>query len=121
MFQVPNFDRSVKIYKARKITLPRDFRTLYRFEEANLEWVASHFLGQSEETRGGALSPKQRMQIFLRYIADPGFQIGVGEDLGVTQSTACKVIHEVFYVKRKLCNYSVLHLNSSKGPILIWI
>ena len=38
------------------------------------------------ETRGGALSTKQRLEAFLRYAAGPGFQVGVGEDLAIDQS-----------------------------------
>ena len=35
------------------------------------------------ETKGGALSNKQRMEVFLRHVGDPGFQTGVGEDMGI--------------------------------------
>ncbi|XP_062553045.1 putative nuclease HARBI1 isoform X2 [Armigeres subalbatus] len=35
------------------------------------------------------------MKIFLRYVGDPGFQVGVGEDIGVHQSTVCKTIWRV--------------------------
>jgi hypothetical protein len=30
-----------------------------------------------------------------RYVGDPGFQTGVGEDLGIQQSTVCKTFHAV--------------------------
>jgi len=68
---------------------------LYTDEETNVEWLTTHFLGEREERRGAALTSKQRMQIFLCYVSDPGFQTGVGEDLGVDQSTVCKSIHMV--------------------------
>ena len=35
----------------------------------------------SLEKRGGTLSNKQKMEVFLRYVGDPGFQIGVGKDI----------------------------------------
>ena len=35
----------------------------------------------SLENRGGTLSNKQKMEVFLRYVGDPGFQIGVGKDI----------------------------------------
>ncbi len=54
-----------------------------------------HFLGESFETRGGALSNKVKMEIYLRSLSDPGFQTGVEIDLGVHQSTVNKVIKEV--------------------------
>jgi hypothetical protein len=89
------FLRKSKEYKQRRVTENLDYRKLYRFDEVNVEWISDHFLGPSEETRGGALTSKQKMQIFLRYMADPGFQIGVGEDIGVEQSTVSKIIKEV--------------------------
>jgi hypothetical protein len=87
--------RNVKVYKKRKLTRTEDYRSLYRFDEVNVEWIASHFLGNEWDRRGGGLSPKMQMQIFLRYMADPGFQTGVGEDVGVVQTTVSKVIHRV--------------------------
>jgi hypothetical protein len=87
--------RQVKLYRARKDTLPEDYRTLYRFEETNVEWIASHFLGDVWDSRGGGLSPLQQMKTFLRYMADPGFQSGVGEDLGIDQTTVSKTVHKV--------------------------
>ena len=42
-------------------------------------------IGVNMETRGRALSNKQRMEGFLRHVGDPGFQTGVGEDIGIHQ------------------------------------
>ena len=75
-----------------------DYRKLYRFDEINIEWLALHFLGENWDKRGGGLSPKQQMQTFLRYMADPGFQNGVGEDVGVDQSTVSKTVHKAGYI-----------------------
>lgn len=36
-----------------------------------------------------------KMEIFLRYLSDPGFQTGVGYDIGVDQSTVSKTFSEV--------------------------
>ena len=49
--------------------------------------MAEHFLDSTGETRGGAPTTKQQLQIFLRYVGDPGFQVEVGEDIGIQQST----------------------------------
>jgi hypothetical protein len=87
--------RAPKVYKLRRESDNRDFKRLYRFEYANVEWLASHFLGESVETRGAALSPFQQMKTFLRYVSDPGFQSGVGEDIGIDQSTVSKVVNLV--------------------------
>ncbi len=87
--------RAEKYYKKRTTTHPNDFKTLYRFEEENVEWLTNYFLEPSTETRGGALTPKNRMKIFLRYVSDPGFQSGVGEDVGCDQTTVSKVVDQV--------------------------
>ena len=87
--------RSKKEYKPRVTTRNVDYHTLYRFEEENIEWLADHFLGSNNETRGGALNPVQKMKIFLRYVAKPGFQSRVGEDIGCDQTTVSKIIAQV--------------------------
>ncbi|KAI4469891.1 hypothetical protein MML48_1g01255 [Holotrichia oblita] len=77
-------------------TLPNDFRHLFRFNEANVHSIANHFYAEeNNETRGGALSPFQKMKEFLRYIADQACENGVGEITGIHQSTASKTIAEV--------------------------
>lgn len=87
--------RKAKTYQQRRVTREVDYRKLYRFDESNVDWITEHFLGTSDEKRGGGLTPKMKMQVLLRYLADPGFQVGVGEDLGVDQTTISKVIKEV--------------------------
>ncbi len=87
--------RQRKVYAERRICRAEKFKALYRFKEDNVERMAEYFLVDTGEKRGGALSIKQQMQIFLRYLADPGFQIGVGEDLGVQQTTVCKTFSKV--------------------------
>jgi hypothetical protein len=94
LLPIINLPKNRKIYKVRRKTLPDDFKTLYRFEEQNLEWISEHFLGETTETRGGALTCKQQMQVFLRYVSDPGFQSGVAEDLGIDQTTVSKTFHK---------------------------
>jgi hypothetical protein len=69
--------RNVKRYKIRHEPLNTDFKKLYRFDRDNVHALAVYFLGRDHvETRGGALSAEQKMRIFLRYVADPGFQAG---------------------------------------------
>lgn len=87
--------RKKKLYRVRKDTIEENYRSLYRFDEQNVQWISDHFLGTEWERRGGGLSPKCQMQVFLRYMADPGFQIGVGEDLGINQTTVSKTLHAV--------------------------
>ena len=103
--------RKMKFYKPRKFTLSQDYRRLYRFDEENVEWIAHHFLGDQWDRRGGGLCQKQQMQVFLRYMADSGFQVGVGEDIGIDQSTVSKVIHNVRVIItiNSLSYYKITH------------
>ena len=58
-------------------------RSLFRFHDENVAWMSEYFLGENTETRHGrALNNKQRMEVFLRHVGDPGFQTGVGEGYG---------------------------------------
>lgn len=79
-------DRPKKIYVARRNTEERNCRSLYRFKSENIIWIAK-FLPENHERRGGAISNETKMKTFLRYLADPGFQTGVAEDLGIHQTT----------------------------------
>ena len=87
--------RREKCYKPRRSPPGDNYKTLYRFSEENVKWITSHFLPETEERRGGALSSEQRMKIFLRYMADPGFQSGIAEEMGVHQSTVSKIVTSV--------------------------
>jgi hypothetical protein len=84
--------RSQKYYPERITSRSEDYHNLYRFREENVNWLAEHFLGQNNETRGGALSTKKQMQIFLRFLSDPGFQIGIGKEEDVHRSTVSKIL-----------------------------
>ncbi|CAH1976266.1 unnamed protein product [Acanthoscelides obtectus] len=42
------------------------------------------FLVENEETRGGALSCMHKMKICLRYLGDPVYQQGIGQELSVS-------------------------------------
>ena len=54
-----------KEYLPRLPTRDCDFKALFRFEEENFQWLADRFLGQNEETRGGALTSLHKMKICL--------------------------------------------------------
>lgn len=84
----------VKNYNERRHTpeFDEDYRRLFRFTRASVQLLATEFLEESGETRGGALSAVQRMEITLRYISDPGFQQSVGYQTGVCQSTVSKTV-----------------------------
>lgn len=100
--------RAAKDYKARVTTRDSDYKSLFRFEKESVEWLAYHFLGENTEHRGGALTSEQTMKVFLRYMADPGFQTGVGEDVGVDQTTVSRTVHEVLINLFMICLISNL-------------
>lgn len=50
------------------------------------------FLHEEHETRGCAISARSKMEIFFRYLADPGFQNEYGEGFGVHRSTVAKTV-----------------------------
>ncbi|XP_064618556.1 putative nuclease HARBI1 [Lineus longissimus] len=87
--------RQEKLYMKRKTCRPGKYCAFYRFDEENVQWISDHFVPYSEETRGGRLCGKEQMEIFLRYLADPGHQLGVGEDKGVHQTTVSKTFSKV--------------------------
>ncbi|XP_046674568.1 putative nuclease HARBI1 [Homalodisca vitripennis] len=84
--------RERKLYRERRHVSDKQ---LLRFEDESINFLTAEFLPESDETRGGALTPRGKMEIFLRAVADPGFQIGVAEDVGVDRSTVCKTFHYV--------------------------
>ncbi|KAJ4442878.1 hypothetical protein ANN_04471 [Periplaneta americana] len=70
-------------------------KSVLSFNEENVEWIANYFLCAMNESRGGALSSKQRIEIFLQFVSDPGFQAGIGKDIGVHRTTVCKTSRKV--------------------------
>ena len=90
--------RKPKIYNVRRSGHHvHDYKRLFRFDEDNVHWIVQNVLldNNDVETRGGALSTKQRLEAFHRYVSDPGFQVGVGEDLGIDQSSVCRSVHYI--------------------------
>lgn len=67
--------RMRKVYDVRRESREEKYRSLFRFDKANVEWIADHFLEEDGERRGVALSNVNKMKTFLRYIGDPGFQL----------------------------------------------
>lgn len=90
--------RKNKTYKTRKINEAGEFKSIYRFNEENVNILTDIFLTENDETRGKAVSPKQQMQIFLRCLADPGFQISVGQEECVHRTTVCKIFKKVIKI-----------------------
>ena len=95
--------RKSKNYQDRNVTC-ENIKALYRFEQENIVWISDHFLGQSAETRGGALQNIEKMKVFLRFAGDPGFQVGIAADTRIHQSTVSRVIAEVSEKIIEKCN-----------------
>lgn len=87
--------RKRKNYRDRRSISPTKSKLLLRFQSENIDYLSDYFLPEADETRGGALAAREKMQIFLRYVSDTGFQIGIGEDFGVHHTTICKTINNV--------------------------
>lgn len=94
MFMNIRNDPRIKQYSERRQTpqLDEDYKRLYRFTKPHVEFLANEFLQENYETRGGALSSVQRMEVTLRYLADPGFQRSVAYQSGISQSTVSKTV-----------------------------
>ena len=88
--------RRRKSYKLRR-TEECDvrYRKLYRFNRENVKILADLFLDPTGESRGGRLSNLARMETLLRYLGDPGFQEGIGTDIGYSQGAVCYILREV--------------------------
>ena len=65
------------------------YKMMYGFEEHN----GKLFFGQ--RTNEEALTRKQKLECFLRYVGDPGYQMNVGEQLSINQGTVSRTVHEV--------------------------
>lgn len=88
--------KKVKFYHERRLApvFLEDYRRLHRFSPEHVKFLAETFLVETNETRGGALSAIQRMEITLRYLSDPGFQRSVAYQVGVTQSTVSDTVRK---------------------------
>ena len=56
--------RKQKEYQPRRVASMTTYRSEFRFDEENVVWMSDNFLGEYTETRGGALSTKQKMEVF---------------------------------------------------------
>jgi hypothetical protein len=86
--------RKVKTYQERRQAACSDqeYHRLHRFTKEHVVWMADHFLGTRREKRGGALMPIQKIEVTLRYLANPGFQTGIAKEVGIHRSTVSKVV-----------------------------
>ncbi|XP_055523197.1 uncharacterized protein LOC129717348 [Wyeomyia smithii] len=114
--------RQEKSYLTRRESNENNFKSLYRFTREHVDFLAKTFLDDYNEIRGGALNNVQKMKCFLRYIGDPGFQVGVGEDLGFHQTTVCKthwfVAKNILHTKERVIIERVFGQVKQRFPIL---
>ncbi|CAH1990643.1 unnamed protein product [Acanthoscelides obtectus] len=81
-----------KTYRKRRNVSPSQSKRLLRFDSESADFLCSEFLPENNERRGGALSARTKMETFLRYLGDPGFQSGVAEEYGIHRTIPCKTI-----------------------------
>ena len=93
MFGLPwPFNRQTKSYKERRQPEENYYRTQYRFDEVSVR----PFLGtRIRGKRGGAFSNKQKMEVCLGYMADPGFQNGVSAVVRISKPTVSRTVKQV--------------------------
>ena len=85
--------RNQKTYKERRYINDESlYKKLHRFRKDHVEWIASHILGENTETRGCALTSIQKLEVTLRYLSDPGFQISVGNEVGIHQTSVSRTV-----------------------------
>uniref|UniRef100_A0A034WLC4 Uncharacterized protein n=1 Tax=Bactrocera dorsalis TaxID=27457 RepID=A0A034WLC4_BACDO len=87
--------RNPKVYQQRKTSLASEDKKLYRFDDSSICWLANYLFEESEETRGGALSNVDKIRLYLRFCADPGFQNGIATDIGVHQSLCRELLRKL--------------------------
>lgn len=87
--------RGVKHYRDRRDISPDLSKRLLRFESESVEFITTYFLDENTDARGGGLTARKKMEIFLRYVSDPGYQSGVANDVGVERSTVSKIFASV--------------------------
>ncbi|KAK9879695.1 hypothetical protein WA026_006755 [Henosepilachna vigintioctopunctata] len=85
--------RQRKIYSVRSGINERNCEELLRCNSGSVDFLAAQFLEESN-TRGGGISRRQQMEIFLRFVGDPSFQSGVAQGVGVHRTTANKTIRK---------------------------
>lgn len=90
---------------------PTTYRTLFRFDKQNVEWLADTFIPPNTETRGGRLTPVAQMETTLAYLSDPGYQTSVGKIMGISQPTVSR------YVTDTLERISAQHATWIKFPV----
>lgn len=90
--------RREKQYRNRQNIPQNHSKQLLRFESDSVDFITNYFFEENAENRGGALSSRKKIEIFLRYVSDPGFQSGVALDVGVERSTVCKTFSNVLDV-----------------------
>lgn len=86
--------RGLKHYRDRQ-NINRDLsKRLLQFERDSTDFITTYFLNENTDARGGRLTARKKLEIFLRYVSDPGYQNGVN-DIRVKRSTISKTFSSV--------------------------
>lgn len=88
-----------KNYLERSTISDNRYKKRLRFEKESVQPLTDLFLHETHETKGCALSARSKI-LLLRYLADPGFQNGVGEDFDVHRSTVLLQKHLTLFLRK---------------------
>lgn len=73
-----------------------EFKNRFRFTKDSVEYIMNLISEDlNMDARGSPLNPRQQIMITLRYYATGCFQTVAGDLIGVSQSTACRIVHKV--------------------------
>lgn len=93
--------RRIKIFDIRKHPmneyLDDEFRKRFRFTKSSVMYIINliHSDVQFEELRNDPIAAEDQILMTLRYYATGSFQIVLGDLMGVSQSTAHRIIYRV--------------------------
>ena len=70
-----------EVYNPRSSNDVRQYKRIFQFEVKHINLITEILLVENNENRGRALPTKLCLEVFQRYVIDPGFQIRAVEDL----------------------------------------
>ena len=73
----------VKHYRVQRNISSDLSKRLLRFENESANFITTYFLDENTDARGGGLMARKKIENFLRYVSNPGYQSGVANDIGV--------------------------------------
>ena len=85
----------VKYYEDRWNISPDLSKRLLWFKSKNVNFITTYFLNENTDARGGGLMARKKMEIFLRYVSDSGYQSGVANNIGMERRIVSKTFSSI--------------------------